>query len=265
VTPGGSDEEAAEAAFAEAGRPEAYPEVPEGLVPDFSGAAGQSAGPGGRDVEALGRMLASEDTKNAGARVVIAWQAVQTAARGRISIFWLLTRGDGWGRQARDTGKRYYAANTRSHVRYGWHVGSNTQCDGGFLAAGLMCVHEVGYLAAMSQRHRCTYVYRVNLYDTFGVVNKNYVDRPPLTRRQLHRNSLNIARDIFMLGTVCATFNLFSDFMHFWNAETEDVVYRLGMYTTSGASGTQGSKSWTTAAPGPGGNVFLVNFVQFVR
>lgn len=112
VTPGGSDEEAAEDAFSEAGLPEAYPEVPEGLIPDFG--ATRPPAPPDREVEALGRMLASEDTRNDGARVVIAWQAVQTAARGRISLFWLLTRGDGWGKQARDTGKRYYAATSKS-------------------------------------------------------------------------------------------------------------------------------------------------------
>lgn len=161
-----------------------------------------------------------------------------------------------------EAGYKDVAVNTRHQVRYGWLTGGNTQCDGGFVAAGLMCIQDVGYLAAMQQRHRCTFVYRVNLYDTFGVVNKMYVDCPPLTAAQLRLNSLNIAREIYMLGTVCATFNLFSDFMDFWNTEGEDAVYRLGMYSRhahGGTHGTQGSKSWTPTRPGPGGNIFVVN------
>jgi hypothetical protein len=110
---GGADEEAGELAAAEgAGVPEAYPAVPDGLIPDF-GNSKPAADPPAADVEALGRMLASEDTKNDGARIVIAWQAVQTARRGKISLKWLLTRGDGWGKQARDNGKKYYAATSR--------------------------------------------------------------------------------------------------------------------------------------------------------
>lgn len=111
VEEGGADEEAGELAIAEAaGVPAAYPTVPEGLIPDFG--AGPPAPPD-QEVEALGRMLASEDTQSHGARVVIAWQAVQTARRGRITLFWLLTRGDGYGRQARDDGKKYYAATSK--------------------------------------------------------------------------------------------------------------------------------------------------------
>lgn len=66
------------------------------------------------DVTALARMLASEDRRSYGARVVIAWITYQKARRARKSLFSLLTDDDGYGPQVRD-GKAYYAATTRPY------------------------------------------------------------------------------------------------------------------------------------------------------
>lgn len=48
------------------------------------------------DLQALGRMLASE-TSNRGAQVVIGWITVERAKRARMSVYEFLTRGHGWG------------------------------------------------------------------------------------------------------------------------------------------------------------------------
>lgn len=140
--------------------------------------------------------------------------------------------------------------NARECVRHGRAYGCNARCAGGF---------TVSALAYLCSKHNMR-VYRVNLYDTFGVVNKLYVDSQPLTAAQMWRSADNIAREIVMRGSVCATFNLFSDFLWFWQNAPEEAVYRLGMYTSGfNASNTQGSKAWTRTAPGPGGNVFVVS------
>lgn len=100
---GGSSEEAADEAAADG--------EPYGPPADL--APGVPADPDAQEVEALSRMLASEDNKSEGARTVIAWMAVQAARSRHISVYWLLTRGDGYGPQVR-AGKVYYAATSKT-------------------------------------------------------------------------------------------------------------------------------------------------------
>lgn len=66
--------------------PQPKPEVPDAATDDET---------------ALARMLASEDRRNRGAKIVIGWLALQVARRRRISVYKLLTNGMGYGPQVR--------------------------------------------------------------------------------------------------------------------------------------------------------------------
>lgn len=162
-----------------------------------------------------------------------------------------------------DAGYQAVAANAQQCVRYGRVYGCNARCAGGFTVSALAHVCRVGYsphgvpLGPLNNTNN-TSVYRANLYDTFGIVNKYYIDAPPLTPAQKWRSADNIAREIVACGTVCATFNLFTDFAWFWKNASENTVYSLGMYVAN-FSDTQGSKSWSRTWPGPGGIVFVVS------
>lgn len=61
------------------------------------------------DAESLARMLASEDNRSYGARVVIAWITKEKARKSGKSLYSFLTKGKGWGRQERD-GETFYAS-----------------------------------------------------------------------------------------------------------------------------------------------------------
>lgn len=65
------------------------------------------------DQTALGRMLASEDQKSQLARVVIGWVTLTKARNAKKSLYELLTRGNGYGRQKRPGEKPYYASTAR--------------------------------------------------------------------------------------------------------------------------------------------------------
>lgn len=62
-----------------------------------------------QEVEALARMLVSE-TGSRNGRIVIGWITIQVAKRRKQSIFQLLTRGAGYGKQARPGQEPFYAS-----------------------------------------------------------------------------------------------------------------------------------------------------------
>lgn len=67
-------------------------------------------GAGTDDLTALARVLASEDDKSTTARVVVGWITAQKAAKQGLTIYQLVTRGDGYGRQKRPGRPAYYAS-----------------------------------------------------------------------------------------------------------------------------------------------------------
>ena len=90
--------------------PSAPPSTPPVVVRPAPPPAARAPGQAGQgdDTEALARMLVSE-TRDPGARVVLGWIALQVARRRGVSIFQLLTQGQGYGPQNRG-GVAFYAS-----------------------------------------------------------------------------------------------------------------------------------------------------------
>ena len=88
--------------------PPSPPIVVRPAPPPAARAPDQAQGGGSDDTEALARMLVSE-TRDPGARVVLGWIALQVARRRSVSIFQLLTQGQGYGPQNRG-GVAFYAS-----------------------------------------------------------------------------------------------------------------------------------------------------------
>lgn len=144
-------------------------------------------------------------------------------------------------------------------VFYGIAEGCNSACDGGYMITGLFYIRRIGLLKQNGVRVKCGPVYRLNLYDTFGVTNQSYIQRTHLTSSELKLSADNIAREIQQHGTVCATFNLFSNFFDFWRHEDEAVIYTLSYPDATDYSKTEGSKSWSknTYFIGPQNQYFI--------
>lgn len=130
-------------------------------------------------------------------------------------------------------------------VYYGIAQGCNSACDGGYMVTGLVYIRRIGLLKYNGIRVKCGPIYRLNLFDTFGVTNQSYIQRTHLTSAELKRSSDNIAREIQQRGTVCATFNMFSNFADFWQNEDESAIFTLSYPDMSNFHKTEGSKSWT--------------------
>jgi Papain family cysteine protease len=135
--------------------------------------------------------------------------------------------------------------NSQDCVSYGISQGCNSACEGGYMVTGLFYIRRVGMLKYNGIRVKCGPVFRLNLFDTFGVTNQSYIQRTQLTSFELKQNANNIAREVQQRGTVCATFNMFSNFSDFWQKEDESTVYTLSYPDLPNLHKTEGSKSWT--------------------
>lgn len=130
-------------------------------------------------------------------------------------------------------------------IFYGLAEGCNSACEGGYMITGLLYIRRIGLLKSNGIRVKCGPVYRLNLFDTFGVTNQSYIQRTHLTSSELRKSADNIAREIQYRGTVCATFNMFSNFAEFWQFEDESAIYTLSYPNKPNYQNTEGSKSWS--------------------
>lgn len=130
-------------------------------------------------------------------------------------------------------------------VYYGIAQGCNSACEGGYMVTGLLYIRRIGLLKYNGVRVKCGPIFRLNLHDTFGVTNQSYIQRTHLTASELRQSADNIAREVQQRGTVCATFNMFSNFAEFWQKEDETAVFTLSYPDMANFRKTEGSKSWT--------------------